>query len=43
MILAGLGIRTLSMSPKLISGTKELFSRYTISELEAEAAKAIRV
>lgn len=42
-ILAGLGIRTLSMSPKLISSTKELLSRYTIGELEAEAAKAVRV
>lgn len=42
-ILVGLGIRTLSMSPKLISSTKELLSRYTISELEAEAAKAVRV
>lgn len=35
MVLAGMGIRTLSMSTKLISSTKELLSRFTIAELEA--------
>ena len=39
MVLAGMGIRTLSMSPKLISSTKELLSRFTIQELEAISAK----
>ena len=40
-VLAGLGIRALSMSPKLISGVKALLSQYTIGELEAAAAKAV--
>ena len=35
MGLAGMGIRNLSMSPKMISGTKELLSRFTIQELQA--------
>lgn len=39
MVLGGMGIRTLSMSPKLISKTKELLSRFTIAELEAISAK----
>ena len=39
MVLAGMGIRNLSMSPKLISSTKELLSRFTIQELEAISAK----
>ncbi len=39
MVLAGMGIRNLSMSPKLISSTKELLSRFTIKELEAISAK----
>ncbi len=39
MVLAGMGIRNLSMSPKLISSTKELLSRFTIDELEAISAK----
>lgn len=39
MVLGGMGIRHLSMSPKLISSTKELLSRFTISELEAISAK----
>lgn len=40
-VLAGLGIRTLSMSPKLLSGVKALLARYTIAELEVAAEKAI--
>lgn len=39
MVLGGMGIRHLSMSPKLISSTKELLSRFTIAELEAISAK----
>ncbi len=39
MVLGGMGIRNLSMSPKLISSTKELLSRFTIQELEAISAK----
>ncbi len=39
MVLAGMGIRNLSMSPKLISSTKELLSRFTIAELEAISSK----
>ena len=39
MVLAGMGIRNLSMSTKLISSTKELLSRFTIQELEAISSK----
>lgn len=39
MVLGGMGIRHLSMSPKLISATKELLSRFSIQELEAISAK----
>lgn len=39
MVLGGMGIRDLSMSPKLISSTKELLSRFTIQELEAISSK----
>ena len=35
MVLGGMGIRNLSMSPKQISATKELLSRFTIKELQA--------
>lgn len=41
MVLAGMGIRNLSMSPKQILNTKELLSRFTIQELEAISAKHI--
>ena len=41
MVLTGLGIRTLSMSPKLISSTKALLSEYTITELNEYAKKAV--
>ncbi|NLC93199.1 MAG: phosphoenolpyruvate--protein phosphotransferase [Treponema sp.] len=41
MVLAGMGIRNLSMSPKLISSTKELLSRFTIKELEAISAQKL--
>lgn len=39
MVLGGMGIRNLSMSPKLISSTKELLSRFTIQELQAISDK----
>lgn len=39
MVLGGMGVRTLSMSPKLISSTKELLSRFTIQELQAISDK----
>jgi phosphoenolpyruvate-protein phosphotransferase (PTS system enzyme I) len=39
LVLAGMGIRSLSMSPKLISGIKELLSRFTIEELQSISAK----
>ena len=35
MVLAGMGVRNLSMSPKMISSAKELLSRFTIEELKA--------
>ena len=35
LILGGMGVRALSMSPKLISGTKKLLSQFTIAELQA--------
>lgn len=41
MVLGGMGIRNLSMSPKQICSTKELLSRFTISELEAISAKRL--
>lgn len=40
-LLAGLGIRALSMSPKLISSVKAMLERFTISDLEELAAKAV--
>ena len=39
MVLGGMGIRNLSMSPKQISATKELLSRCTIKELQAISDK----
>ena len=39
MLLGGMGIRNLSMSPKQISATKELLSRFTIKELQAISDK----
>ena len=41
IVLGGMGIRDLSMSPKLICDTKELLSRFTIQELEAISSKHI--
>lgn len=42
MVLSGLGIRHLSMSPKMISEAKELLSGYTIEELQAVAEKRLK-
>lgn len=39
MVLGGLGIRTLSMSPKNISKIKEVLSRFTLKELVAISEK----
>lgn len=41
MVLCGMGIRNLSMSAKLISGTKELLSQFSIEELEALSLKKL--
>ena len=41
-ILVGLGIRSLSMSPKLINATKALFARHTLAELEAFATQSLQ-
>ncbi len=41
MVLGGMGIRNLSMSPKLISQTKELLSHFTIKELESISNKRL--
>ena len=41
LVLAGMGIRNLSMSPKLIAGVKELLSRFTIDELKSISEKHI--
>lgn len=41
LVLGGMGLRNFSMSPKLISQTKELFSNYTISEMEEIAKKVL--
>ena len=42
LVLAGLGIRHLSMSPKLISSVKALLAAHTIGDLEAAAARAVQ-
>ena len=41
LVLAGMGLRSLSMNAKLISGIKALLSRFTIDELNAISAKHI--
>lgn len=41
LVLGGLGVRHLSMSPKVISEVKELLSRFTIKELEAISSKRL--
>ena len=39
LVLGGLGIRSLSMSPNLISRTKHLLSQFTVAELQAISSK----
>lgn len=41
LVLAGLGIRNLSMSPKLIPNVKELLSQFTIKELQSISSKRV--
>lgn len=41
MVLAGMGIRNLSMNPKQISSIKEVFSTITISELQSISHKSL--
>ena len=41
MVLAGMGVRNLSMSPKLITSVKELLSKMSIDELKAISSKRI--
>ena len=41
LVLGGLGVRHLSMGPKMISEVKELLSRFTIKELEAISSKRL--
>lgn len=41
LVLAGMGIRNLSMGAKMISPTKELLSRFTIKELKAISSKKL--
>ncbi|MBR1404918.1 MAG: phosphoenolpyruvate--protein phosphotransferase [Treponema sp.] len=41
MVLAGMGVRTLSMSPKLITSVKELLSKMSIEELKAISSKRL--
>lgn len=41
MVLAGMGVRTLSMSPKLITSVKELLSKMSIDELKAISSKRL--
>ncbi len=43
LILSGMGVRTLSMSPKLISGTKKLLSQFTIAELHAISSEELNM
>ena len=41
LVLGGLGIRSLSMSPKLISKSKKLLSQFTVAELQAISSKRL--
>lgn len=41
LVLGGLGIRSLSMSPNLISRTKHLLSQFTVAELQAISSKRL--
>lgn len=41
LVLGGMGIRNLSMSPKLISKAKELLSRFSVAEMESISSKKL--
>ena len=41
LVLGGLGVRHLSMGPKMISEVKQLLSRFTIKELESISSKRL--
>ncbi|WP_407429111.1 phosphoenolpyruvate--protein phosphotransferase [Treponema sp.] len=41
IVLAGMGVRNLSMSPKLITSVKELLSKMSIEELKAISSKRL--
>lgn len=41
LVLAGMGIRRLSMSPKMICKIKELLSKYTVQELKTISSKQL--
>lgn len=41
VVLAGMGIRDLSMSPKLITGVKELISKLSVPEMRAISSKSL--
>jgi len=41
LVLAGMGIRNLSMGPKNISAVKKLLSQFTIKELQAISSKRL--
>ncbi len=41
LVLGGMGVRTLSMSPGQITQVKELLSRFTVKELQAISSKSL--
>ena len=43
LVLSGMGVRTLSMSPKQIGVVKELLSHFTIEELRAISSKSLNL
>ena len=40
-VLGGLGIRSLSMSPKIISKVKQVISQFTLAEMQAISSKRL--
>lgn len=43
LVLSGMGVRNLSMSPKQITVVKELLSRFTVQELKAISSKSLNL
>ena len=41
IVLGGLGIRSLSMSPKIISKVKQVISQFTLAEMQAISSKRL--